>query len=558
MRAAAGRRPGCGLVQTGKPLQSGHRCHLHSQGVASLGPGPDAMPPRLPGAGLHHPVLVREDDRLHTVADFELREHARDMRLDGRRLDDELGRDLGIRQAASEQAQDVSLPGGQLVERRVRRRPPRELLDQTARARRGEQCVTVVHRVNRRDELVRGRRLQQEPRRAGPERVDDVLVEVECREHQHANPVSALDDAPSGVDPVQPGHADVHQHDVRSRFAGTLDGLVSVARLPDHLEVRLGVEDQPETGSHERLVVGEQNADHAPTGKRARTSKPPPARRPASSSPPQRATRSRMPTSPCPVPVSVPVPSPSSVTSTSTAPRSYRTTTVACARPAFFRAFVSASWTMRYAERSIPGGRGTGDPSTRNSTGSPASRTFAISRSRSRSVGCGDSARPSSLRTTPIRRRISSTVCRPVPSIASSAVRTSCWLPSSTRAAAPACTTIIETLWAITSWSSRAIRARSTATAACACSSRCASSRWVRSSSSAARRRQRRIRRPTNQVATSHTVDGTTLPESWPREIAIPPNPARNASDAAGASTTARPVVLLPSEQATSTRATNG
>ena len=251
---------------------------------------------------------------------------------------------------------------------------------------------------------------------------------------------------------------------------------------------------------------------------------------------------------PCPVPVSVPVPSPSSVTSTSTAPRSYRTTTVACARPACFRAFVSASWTMRYAERSIPGGRGTGDPSTRNSTGSPASRTFAISRSRSRSVGCGDSARPSSLRTTPIRRRISSTVCRPVPSIASSAVRTSCWLPSSTRAAAPACTTIIETLWAITSWSSRAIRARSTATAACACSSRCASSRWVRSSSSAARRRQRRIRRPTNQVATSHTVDGTTLPESWPREIAIPPNPARNASDAAGASTTARPVVLLPSE----------
>ena len=65
------------------------------------------------------------------------------------------------------------------------------------------------------------------------------------------------------------------------------------ARLADDLQVVLGVEDHPEPRAHERLVVGDQDADaHAActssraSGSRARTSNPPSARGPASTSPP--------------------------------------------------------------------------------------------------------------------------------------------------------------------------------------------------------------------------------------------------------------------------------
>ena len=110
----------------------------------------------------------------------------------------------------------------------------------------------------------------------------------------------------------------------------------AVDRLADDLDVVLGVEDHPEAGADERLVVGDQDADaHAAStgsrgaaaasaasaspcsGSRASTSKPPPGRGPACSSPPITRTRSRMPTRPWPPPSArgLGVPSPRSVIS---------------------------------------------------------------------------------------------------------------------------------------------------------------------------------------------------------------------------------------------------
>ena len=40
--------------------------------------------------------------------------------------------------------------------------------------------------------------------------------------------------------------------------------LVAVGGLADHLDVGLGVEQRPEPGPHQRLVVGEHDADHGP------------------------------------------------------------------------------------------------------------------------------------------------------------------------------------------------------------------------------------------------------------------------------------------------------
>ena len=65
-------------------------------------------------------------------------------------------------------------------------------------------------------------------------------------------------------------------------------GLVAVGRLADDLDVGMVLEHEPEAGAHERLVVGDQDADaHAPPiGSRAWTRKPPLGRRPTSSVPP--------------------------------------------------------------------------------------------------------------------------------------------------------------------------------------------------------------------------------------------------------------------------------
>ena len=66
--------------------------------------------------------LVREHDCLDAVAEAELLQDVRDVRLDGSVADVELLTDLRVREAARDEAEDVELPLGQLVERLWRRR----------------------------------------------------------------------------------------------------------------------------------------------------------------------------------------------------------------------------------------------------------------------------------------------------------------------------------------------------------------------------------------------------------------------------------------------------
>ena len=124
--------------------------------------------------------------------------------------------------------------------------------------------------------------------------------------------------------PSSAGHPHVHQHDVGARDGERLERGAAVPGLADDLHVRLGLDQHPEAGAHQRLVVDEEDPDaHAATARSgrstARTSKPPPSRGPASSVPPCSATRSRMPSRPWPRPSpSRPAPRPSSRTTSST------------------------------------------------------------------------------------------------------------------------------------------------------------------------------------------------------------------------------------------------
>jgi hypothetical protein len=86
-------------------------------------------------------------------------------------------------------------------------------------------------------------------------------------EHQHPNGGAGVrDDAPRGLDAVEAGHADVHQHDGGRAAAGQFYGLEAVLGLPDDLDLGVCFEQFAEAGAHERLVVADEDADAHPRG----------------------------------------------------------------------------------------------------------------------------------------------------------------------------------------------------------------------------------------------------------------------------------------------------
>ena len=63
--------------------------------------------------------------------------------------------------------------------------------------------------------------------------------------------------------PVHAWHADAHQHDIRVEACGEFERLLAVDGFAHDFDVGLAVQDDAEAAAHERLVVGDQHADHA-------------------------------------------------------------------------------------------------------------------------------------------------------------------------------------------------------------------------------------------------------------------------------------------------------
>ena len=93
------------------------------------------------------------------------------------------------------------------------------------------------------------------------------------------------DDATGRLDPVEHGHADVHQHDVGPQSARRGDGVLAVAASPTTVVSGSVVEDLAQADPDQRLVVGDQNGRHL-IGSNDADAKPPLGRRPASRRPP--------------------------------------------------------------------------------------------------------------------------------------------------------------------------------------------------------------------------------------------------------------------------------
>ena len=68
------------------------------------------------------------------------------------------------------------------------------------------------------------------------------------------------------------GHDDVEQDDVGLLEPGRPDPVVAVARLADDLDVVLAIEQEPEAGADDRVVVDDENANRHGSGTVPRTS----------------------------------------------------------------------------------------------------------------------------------------------------------------------------------------------------------------------------------------------------------------------------------------------
>jgi hypothetical protein len=89
--------------------------------------------------------------------------------------------------------------------------------------------------------------LEHEATGARRERLEDVFVEVEGRQHEDTGGVLApRDQSARGLDAVHARHPDIHDHDVGLELSRPGEGLLAVGSLADHLEIVLRVEHRTE------------------------------------------------------------------------------------------------------------------------------------------------------------------------------------------------------------------------------------------------------------------------------------------------------------------------
>ena len=101
-----------------------------------------------------------------------------------------------------------------------RRAPPRrrEAPQEPRRDRRGERRAARRRRPDRLEQRLARRVLEQVAGRARLDRPQDLDVRVVGGEHQHRRRAGQRPDAPDPLDPVDRGHLEVHQHDVRPQL----------------------------------------------------------------------------------------------------------------------------------------------------------------------------------------------------------------------------------------------------------------------------------------------------------------------------------------------------
>ena len=195
-----------------------------------------------------------------------------DMGFDGRLAEEEVGGDLLVGQTARDSSKHVDLALGQGGQHRPRRLSwcgaAYEVLDETAGDARGQERVAGVNLPDGVHQPVGGSSLEQEPGCPGLESRVDVLLRIEGRQHEDPRSCPGVVEPAGRPDPVEPRHPDVHEDHVRVRLQAGRDRLVPIFGLTDDGYSGLALEDEPEAGAHERLVVGDDDPNGAGRARR--------------------------------------------------------------------------------------------------------------------------------------------------------------------------------------------------------------------------------------------------------------------------------------------------
>ena len=168
------------------------------------------------------------------------------MRLHGGDAEVELGRDVGVGEAAADRAGDLELARAERRRAGGRRRrggvpasgSRGDEVDQPAGDGGGEHRVAGGDQLDRADDLGRRRVLEQEAGGARAERPQDQVVGVEGGQHQDRGRGRLAGEEAGGGDAVEPRHADVHQDDVGAVAVDRGEHLVAVVGLGDDLDRR--------------------------------------------------------------------------------------------------------------------------------------------------------------------------------------------------------------------------------------------------------------------------------------------------------------------------------
>ena len=142
------------------------------------------------------------------------------------------------------------------------RKPIALSLAERAGKRVGEAKQRLARALDRALELPERRALDDERRGARLEHSLDGLLVVETRERDDAGLRTMRADLPSRLDAVEPGHADVHEHDVRLELSGERDGRLAVGRFADDLDLGMIREQRANEPSCLVRVVADQKPDH--------------------------------------------------------------------------------------------------------------------------------------------------------------------------------------------------------------------------------------------------------------------------------------------------------
>src|SRR5215207_3677674 len=177
---------------------------------------------------------AREADRhgFRSIRGLELLQDMQHVHLDGPLRSTEQGTDLPVGEPSRHEREHFDLSVRQVD-------PWRERCQATGDVR-GNASSARMDLTNAGSDGIAHDVLEEIAPRSGRECAMNVRVAVPGGQRNDPGVGKLTRDRSDGVDPAHDGHAEVHERDVRSVLAESLDGLASVHRLDDQLQIAIG------------------------------------------------------------------------------------------------------------------------------------------------------------------------------------------------------------------------------------------------------------------------------------------------------------------------------